>query len=117
MNYGNGEKITPEFFVLRHYAKGTITELESPITVHFHTANGYDFDFSIGYIWPGMIGFDVWQGGCCCCTAEPGSVMTMPDGTDIENNDNMKFISDIVAWVKSNSIKLEVSQEIEFMDI
>lgn len=117
MKYGNGEKIELEYFMLRHYVKGTVVELETPVKVHIHTSNGYEFDFSIGYIWSGMVGFDVWQGSCCCCTVDVGSVLTMPDGTVIENRDNTKFISDVAAWVKSSIMKLEVSNEVEFMDI
>lgn len=109
--------LTKELFMAYYHAPADIVELENPIKVHMVTAKGNNFDFSIKFLWFGMVGFDVWYMNCCCCTAERGCKITMPDDTVIENDNSYVFIDQVVNWSKRHNLKLVTADEVEFMDI
>lgn len=91
-------EINAQFFKDRLHADSEIVELENPIKVHMHTTNDYDFDFTIKYLWNKMVGFAAWDNGCCCCTADIGCYMIMPDEAVIKCTSYKQFIEDVVNW-------------------
>ena len=105
-----------EYFKERFHAGSEIVELENPIKVHMHTINDHHFDFVIKYVWNKMVGFAVWDGGCCCCTADIGCEMTMPDGKVIKSTSYQQFIDDVVNWHDEHFNKYSAPDDV-FEDI
>lgn len=109
-------ELTLEFFKRHLHAGDEIVELENPIPVHMHTTNNYDFDFTIKYVWNGMVGFAFRDGSCCCCSAAIGCEMTMPDGKVIKSTSYKQFIDDVVNWHDDHFNKYSAPDDV-FEDI
>jgi len=97
-----------------------IYELPEAIKVHVvSSSSGHKYDFMIKFIWEYGIGFAEPDNGCSWCSVHGGSVMTMPDGTEITMGDPGEFMRAVFDWFKQRehqTLKL-VSDEVEFMDI
>lgn len=107
------------FKAMFNYSKD-IYELPEAVKVHLLSSNnGREYDFAIKFVWKNGAGFPESDGDCSWCSVDVGSVMTMPDGTELIMGDPDKFIEELFNWFEHRDrrkVKL-TADEVEFMDI
>lgn len=98
-----------------------IYELPEAVKVHvLSSGSGREYDFYIKFVWEYGVGFpESYAAGCSWCSVYVGSVMTMPDGTELVVGDPGEFIGEVFNWFERRDrrkVKL-AADEVEFMDI
>lgn len=113
-------KFNIDYFKALGNYKYDIYELPKAIKVHVKSSiSGNEYDFVIKFVWEYAVGFSECDGGCSWCSMYAGSVMTMPDGTELIMGDPGEFIKKVFNWFNGNDhqkVKL-TADEVEFMDI
>lgn len=107
------------FKAMFNYSKD-IYELPEAVKVHLLSSNnGCEYDFAVKFVWKNGVGFPESVDGCSWCSVDVGSVMTMPDGTELTVGDPGEFIKEVFNWFERRDrrkVKL-TADEVEFMDI
>ena len=97
-----------------------IYELPEAVKVHvLSSICNKEYDFYIKFVWEYGVGFPESIADCSWCTIRVGSVMTMPDGTELIMGDPGEFIKEVFNWFeRRDSRKANLAaDEVEFMDI
>ena len=105
----------------QRFMRKDIFELPEVIRVHLKTTSGNNYDFNIKFIWEYGVGFsrEDKKDHCTWCSVYNGTILTMPDGTDIvlRDDDTETFMREVFDWFKHRQLRLAMTDEVEFMDI
>ena len=113
-------KYNIDYFKALNNDSCAIYELPEAVKVHvLSSMRGRGYDFYIKFVWEYGVGFPESYAGCSYYSIRVGSVMTMPDGTELTVGDPGEFIKEVFNWFERRDrqkVKL-TSDEVEFMDI